>query len=937
MASFTDQTPQFNPYVQQLPVEAMVKVGMEKQQRYDEGVQKIQTSIDNVAGLDIAKDSDKQYLQSKLNALGNNLKTVAAGDFSNYQLVNSVGGMATQIGKDKNIQNAVGSTAWYRKQRARIEKDVEDGVSNPANLDDFDKQASLWINSDKVGEKFNGEYSKYFDVDKFTKETFDAVSTDKYKFQDLYLTNPDGSHKRDAKGNLVYSTLAATLEQEGRFPPKVRETLNHIMSDPRVQKQLQISGKYNYKNYDAEALGKKVIAVKDDKYKNYANSLLELNLKKTSGQNVDDAISVLEDNMKKSDEQYLELFNNINKNPDGVRGYLYSDEVRNQYTTMYSKMSESRTFDENPAVRFEFDLQKERNNLLAQADEKRYRWASLRQSKEEGDKNRANALKIATLKGGKGVDSDGDGVIDTFTDDGATEKALPVGDLNIVKTFEDNHRQAAEVAGSATDALLFAALFNDDKNKKILSGIRERNPNMSIKEAQKIMIDNRAKDVGEDKAGFRARWLVKAQDMLSKNPQLLNPNQKHLLASANTAQGVYKDKRATWDLVHKEVENDLVKTLKPIDYQFGDTRMTLSPQDQYDIAISSAGNSPFASDVIKQQSKMAQTRLASKGISNMMVVKLAASIGKSKFIPEVGGWDVAGLNKLANQAIRTFTTTNPFNNERAFKGIKGGQNFLDLFDHVTDEKNTSLLKKQSEIIQKHTILNPALTTPLLTGDTDTDKAIVLALKNYIGQAGITGNESANFKGNAADMMDILNTNKGGASLDATKNDVTGEVTPVVVFTNESGEYAGEMTLTLKQAGKLGKTPTSWFQGEGTKTALSRLQLTNNGTTSLSGDLTSPYTYRVNDVLFDKDKFTNLQLPASIDVKGNIGTEELVGEDGKRYTSYFNYLYINDGGGDGGFVIPLGNPQSTMDQSVQALRSVNNQMIQQAIAEHKSIK
>ena len=56
MASFTDN-PQllanFNPYVQQLPVDAMREVGMYKQGKYDEGVQKIQTSIDNVAGLDI--------------------------------------------------------------------------------------------------------------------------------------------------------------------------------------------------------------------------------------------------------------------------------------------------------------------------------------------------------------------------------------------------------------------------------------------------------------------------------------------------------------------------------------------------------------------------------------------------------------------------------------------------------------------------------------------------------------------------------------------------------------------------------------------------------------------------------------------------------------------------------------------------------------------
>ena len=91
MASYKDSPNlKFSPYVQTLPVEAMAKVGTYKQQRYDQGVQKIQQSIDNIAGLDIVRPEDKQYLQSKLNQLGSQLSSVAGGDFSNFALVNSV-------------------------------------------------------------------------------------------------------------------------------------------------------------------------------------------------------------------------------------------------------------------------------------------------------------------------------------------------------------------------------------------------------------------------------------------------------------------------------------------------------------------------------------------------------------------------------------------------------------------------------------------------------------------------------------------------------------------------------------------------------------------------------------------------------------------------------------------------------------------------------
>ena len=116
MASYLDNIPTFNEYVEQRPQDEMLKVGLFKQQAYNEGVQKIQNSIDNIAGLDVVRPQDKEYLQSKLNALRGRLQSVAASDFSNFQLVNSVDGMTKQLVNDPVILNAVGSSAKYRKQ-----------------------------------------------------------------------------------------------------------------------------------------------------------------------------------------------------------------------------------------------------------------------------------------------------------------------------------------------------------------------------------------------------------------------------------------------------------------------------------------------------------------------------------------------------------------------------------------------------------------------------------------------------------------------------------------------------------------------------------------------------------------------------------------------------------------------------------------------------
>jgi hypothetical protein len=197
MASFSDSAvldklTTFKPYVQELPIDAMVKVGMQKQKQYNQGIQKIQTSIDNIAGLDIAKDADKAYLQSKVNELGNNLKFVAAGDFSDFQLVNSVNGMTGQLVKDPNVQNAVSSTAWLRKQQAEMEKAISEGKSSQSNIYDFNEKANTYLSSSTLGEKFNGRYTQYTDVKKKAMDAIKALHPDLIKYDIPFKVGNDG-------------------------------------------------------------------------------------------------------------------------------------------------------------------------------------------------------------------------------------------------------------------------------------------------------------------------------------------------------------------------------------------------------------------------------------------------------------------------------------------------------------------------------------------------------------------------------------------------------------------------------------------------------------------------------------------------------------------------------------------------------------------------
>ena len=349
MASWTDKTPEFNPYIQQLPVEDMVKVGMQKQAQYDEGVKKIQTNIDNVAGMDVIRGIDKTYLQSKINELGNNLKFVAAGDFSNFQLVNSVTGMTNQISKDKNVLNAVSSTQKYRKELNHIEEQRKKGLVTPDNLYNFQKGANQWLNSEELDSSFNASYKDHFDVMKFARETFDDIKPENYSFDEIYT--------KDANGNLTLTPTMRKKSVEGLLPQKVQTVVNQIMSDPRVNQQLAITGEYQYRGYDSEQLSKLLDVSQQVTEENINFQIDKLKIKQSSGEDVTDQLDALTDRLQKVKNNFDSNRMSAYENPDLIRGMLYKEKTEQNYNQMFSYKKEVNHVLSNPEWEGRFKLQ----------------------------------------------------------------------------------------------------------------------------------------------------------------------------------------------------------------------------------------------------------------------------------------------------------------------------------------------------------------------------------------------------------------------------------------------------------------------------------------------------------------------------------------------------------------------------------------------------
>lgn len=268
MASFTDIIPQFNPYIKQLPIDAMVQVGMEKQKRYDEGIQKIQTQIDNVAGLDIIKPIQRQYLQNKLNELGNNLKTVAGADFSNYQLVNSVGGMTNQIVKDSTVQSAVYSTQKVRQEQANMEAARKAGKSSPENEWWFNEGLNNWLSDNNVNTKYSGAYVEYRDIDKKLRDVADKIKEIDNSIDIPYMRDNQGNVLYDKNNKPVIDDAMLSIKVKGKPAQKILNNFYDSLDEGDKQ-QLLITGNYHYRGATADTFRKDI----NDTYANQKEML----------------------------------------------------------------------------------------------------------------------------------------------------------------------------------------------------------------------------------------------------------------------------------------------------------------------------------------------------------------------------------------------------------------------------------------------------------------------------------------------------------------------------------------------------------------------------------------------------------------------------------------------------------------------------------------
>lgn len=868
MASWTDKAPQFNPYVQQLPVEAMVSVGMEKQRRYDEGIQRIQSSIDRVAGLDIMRDVDRKYLEDKLTQLNTQLRTFAASDFSDQQLTNSLSGLASKVGKDKTIQSAVLSTAKARKELGKMEIDRQEGKLDPSNEYYFSRSFNEWLNNPEAGAGFGTSYIPHFDVFKFAKEVFDQVKPDNMTFDQVFLLGPDGNPVVK-NGQLEYSPYMTRLIKEGKAPDKVKQTIDNIFSDPRVAQQLNISGIYNYRSLQGEDLKKILGEQKKEILAGYEQAIQQYKARKSVNEDVTAIIDDLETRKRILEETYDQYSIAADSNPDAIRSLLHREAVRSQYATMFGVMKTEQLVMSNPAWQATFDLMKEQNQHNQwMSDYNLRKWVA-------NDASKRGWTELELRKAGLDLERMGlEGKMGAWNAAGEFTPADQSSDFGLIAHQGYLYQAAVETYSNASNKFLADMILNT--NEKAASRIAEFEKKGATPEgAIEMIIEEEAQKQNMTPDEYRKKWLVETMSIYER----MTPEERSLRPSLVDSYELYRKAERSFT-IQDQINSGMTEYVKrkmgdsygeldlseirPQVIDYNGTEYELSPSEIADLAaymitqpwykgaVSSTFKAIFnhrETEMLKEESNKALRRLQEAGLGELVEL----------FKKDISWEHFGDLHQEKVIAQRW------------------GQ-VKKVAETISDFNNSEIARHKSDYIQNTLTVSPNMKAPLFSGDLESDRNILHKITTYASNH--SSNISPDFKDFKKHLASVdLADPQGDYTMSRFVSMDTDNNPQLEIVLYKAGNRIGGVTLTQSEARGVGVNLDTIYESREAQ-EMGQLMRSRKGQTS-KGDPSQLSTYRTgHDYYFNKHDIPALASIPGYDLKINI-----------KNTNGTNYIYF----------------------------------------------
>jgi hypothetical protein len=262
--------------------------------------------------------------------------------------------MATQIAKDKIIQNAVGSTSKIRKDQGKLELAQKNGKSSISNEWVFNKGVNNYLNNDDLEQSYTGGYREYTDIKKKSLEAIKALHPNLSEFDMPYVLNADGTFNTK-----VYADAMKRMKVEGISEGQIKQAISASLT-PDDMAQLSIDAQYQFKDFTSEDL--KLKLTKDFQtfslIKQKELVTLNGNLKNETDpekillikERIVDYEELLGETgkMGKLGKTYAEQLLVADQNPDSIKFSIYKNGFIDEYANAFKWKTESAQFVTNP-------------------------------------------------------------------------------------------------------------------------------------------------------------------------------------------------------------------------------------------------------------------------------------------------------------------------------------------------------------------------------------------------------------------------------------------------------------------------------------------------------------------------------------------------------------------------------------------------------------
>ena len=235
-------------YIPPVDLGLMATVLQQKQQKYDANKQLLNKTASSLLSQDVARDSDREYLNQKSELAFNRINSMGSMDLSNSNITSELQGMIMNVGKDKRIVNSIAQTKKLRALQLSIESTKKSILEGKKDIlyneytEYFDnKRMSNYLNSTDELSLLEGSSNATLWHD-WQKEADEQVKKIHLKFysnfslvagsSDLYLNKTDGKYVTKEQ---IYSTISDSLSESAKNAMKLesdykyRNTLNEAL------------------------------------------------------------------------------------------------------------------------------------------------------------------------------------------------------------------------------------------------------------------------------------------------------------------------------------------------------------------------------------------------------------------------------------------------------------------------------------------------------------------------------------------------------------------------------------------------------------------------------------------------------------------------------------------------------------------------------------